>query len=109
MAREALKAAPTVVRTTRVHPFRLWLLQTGRTAREGAKLLGISTTWLSQVLRGRRPATRELYRDMAKISKGAVTLRELLAYSPPSERPRRRDVARVIRLPESFVEQNRRH
>jgi len=83
-----------VVRVTKVHPFRLWLLQSGRKQRDAADALGVSVPWLSQVLQGRVAPTRELYRDMARVSKGAVTLKELLAFKEPSGRPRRRDMRR---------------
>jgi hypothetical protein len=81
---------PAVVRVTRVHPFRLWLLNTRRTQEGAAAELGISKIYLSLVLSGTRVPSRELYRDMARLSRGAVTFRELEAFRTPSENPRRR-------------------
>jgi transcriptional regulator with XRE-family HTH domain len=87
--RTASNTEAGVVRVNRVHPFKLWLLNAGKTQETAAEDLGVSKFYLSAVLAGRRTPSRELYRDMAKLSRGGVTMKELEAFKKPSERPRR--------------------
>ena len=81
-----------VIRTNRIHPFKLWLMTClpRRTQEWAAHRLGIARVYLTTVLSGAKTPSTELYRDMVKLSKGAVTLRELVEYKKPSARPRRR-------------------
>jgi transcriptional regulator with XRE-family HTH domain len=80
---------PDVVRINRLHPFRLWLLNSEKTQEWAADALGVSRVYLTKVLSGRKVPSRELYADMARLSKGGLTIRELEAFRKPSERPRR--------------------
>lgn len=79
-----------VVKVTRVHPFRLHLLQRGVREYAAAKELGVTREWLSAVLNDKADASEELYRDMVKFAKGAVTLKELSAFRKASQHRRRR-------------------
>jgi transcriptional regulator with XRE-family HTH domain len=78
-----------VVKTARIHPLRLWLLNSRKTQRWAAEALGVSKIYLSLVLSGARTPSRELLADMARLSKGGVTVKELVAFKKPSDRPRR--------------------
>jgi hypothetical protein len=81
-----------VVATNRLHPFWLWLKNSEppRTQEWAAAMLGISRVHLTAVLAGRMVPSRELYSDMSRLSRGAVKVRELVAFKRPSERPRRK-------------------
>jgi hypothetical protein len=85
-----LSILKNVVKTTRIHPFRLFLLQVNQRERRAAIDLGVTPGWLSQVLNDRVDASAELYRDFVKYSDGAVTLRELIAFRKPSAHRRRK-------------------
>jgi hypothetical protein len=82
---------PLVRVKNRQHPFKFWLVNVRpkRTHEWAAAALGISKFYLSAVLAGSKTPSRELYSDMARLSKGAVTVTELEAFKEPSARPRR--------------------
>jgi hypothetical protein len=82
---------PVVRVKNRQHPFKYWLVNVRpkRTHESVAAALGISKYYLSAVLAGSKTPSRELYGDMARLSRGAVTLAELEAFKKPSARPRR--------------------
>ena len=81
-----------MIRTDRLRPFKLWLMTSlpRRTQEWAAHRLGIARVYLTTVLSGVKKPSAELYRDMVKLSKGALTLRELVEFKKPSARPRRR-------------------
>src|SRR6476659_6970533 len=83
------RARGPMVRTHRLHPFKLWLMASlpRRTQEWAAHRLGIARVYLTTVLSGAKTPSAELYRDMVKLSKGAVTLRELVELKKPSARP----------------------
>jgi hypothetical protein len=99
----ALITQARVVKTNRIHPFRLHLLQVGKLERTAAGELGVTREWLSKVLNGNVTPSEKLYWAMVSFAKGAITMKELLAFKNPSPRHHQKPLKRSGR-----TSQNRR-
>lgn len=75
--------------TPSVCPFLIWLLGHDVEQRVAATELGVTASWLSLILRRKAKASRALYSGMVAFTRGAVTMEELCAWSPPSDHSRK--------------------
>ena len=67
-----------------------WLFKEGKSVKEVAKKLDITPQHLSQVVCGTRKASSRLALEIEKITKGKVTIREIL-YKPVPKRGKKEE------------------
>ena len=49
------------------HPLQVWLRERSLTQRDGSNLLGITETWVNQIVNGRERASRDLLNKFREI------------------------------------------
>ena len=61
----------------RIHPFKQWLMDTGRTQAWVARKLGFSRQYLNQILLGHRTPSDKLAQKMSDITDGYVNNKDM--------------------------------